>query len=104
MLPHLCGTHRAPEGSRFRPYDLVVVPRLEVDPEYFFTFSATGVMRMAKDVRGSSSSNHADFTPLAEWVHESTLFDAVSRIGFFKNYLTQRAFSRWHQVRIRCFA
>ncbi len=41
----------------------------------------------------------AEFISLAEWVREKTLFDLISSIGFFKNYLTGRAFRRWHKVR-----
>jgi len=40
----------------------------------------------------------AEFTTLAEWVREKTLFDLISSIRFFKNYLTGRAFRRWHKV------
>lgn len=35
---------------RFRPYDLMVVPRSKADPEYF-TMSATGVMRIKRGVQ-----------------------------------------------------
>lgn len=41
----------------------------------------------------------AEFTPLAEWVREKTLFDLISSIGFFRNYLTGRCFRRWLKVR-----
>lgn len=40
----------------------------------------------------------AEFTPLAEWVRERTLFDLISCVGFFRNYLTGRCFRRWHKV------
>lgn len=62
----------------------------QVDSEYF-TVSATGVMRIKRGVQ-------AEFTSLAEWVREKTLFDLISSIGFFKNYLTGRSFRRWHKV------
>ena len=75
---------------RFRPYDLVVVSRQKVEQEYF-TVSATGVMRIKKGVQ-------SEFTSLAEWVREKTLFDLISSIGFFKNYLTGRSFKHWHKV------
>ncbi|KXZ55711.1 DHC8 protein [Gonium pectorale] len=79
--------NRAPDGMRFRPYDLLVVRRQKIGPEYF-TVSATGVMRIKRGVQ-------AEFTPLAEWVREKTLFDLISAIGFFRNYLTGRCFRRW---------
>lgn len=48
-----------------------------------------------------SPSLQAEFTSLAEWVREKTMFDLISSIGFFKHYLTGRAFRRWHKVRAR---
>jgi dynein heavy chain len=77
---------------RFRPYDLVVVPRerLALYPEYF-TVSANGVMMVRRGVQ-------AEFVPLASWVRQASLFDLVSNIGFFKNYVTGRAFRRWHKA------
>eukprot|EP00878_Enallax_costatus_P031474 GHUV01034420.1.p1 GENE.GHUV01034420.1~~GHUV01034420.1.p1 ORF type:complete len:647 (+),score=200.09 GHUV01034420.1:874-2814(+) len=82
---------RAPEGVRFRPYDLIVVPRegLGRYPEYF-TMSANGVMTIRKGIQ-------ADFVPLSAWVRQTSLFDLVSNIGFYKNYITGRAFRRWHK-------
>lgn len=82
---------RAKGAVRFRPYDLVVVKRQKVDAEYF-TVSATGVMRIRHGIQ-------SEFTSLAEWVREKTLFDLISSIDFFKNYLTGRSFRRWHKVR-----
>jgi dynein heavy chain len=77
---------------RFRPYDLVVVPRerLALYPEHF-TVSANGVMMVRRGVQ-------AEFVPLASWVRQASLFDLVSNIGFFKNYVTGRAFRRWHKA------
>ena len=43
-------------------------------------------------------SLQAEFTSLAEWVREKTLFDLISAIGFFRNYLTGRCFRRWLKV------
>ena len=40
----------------------------------------------------------AEFVGLAEWVRQASLFDLVSAIGFFRHYITGRAFRRWHQV------
>jgi dynein heavy chain len=86
---HTC---RAPEGRLFRPYDLLVVAResLGLYDEYF-TISANGVMTIRKGVQ-------AEFVPLAEWVRQQSLFDSVSAIGFYRNYITGRAFRRWHSV------
>ena len=53
LLAFPYGRPRPPEGARYRPYDLVVVPRQEVRDEYL-TVSATGVVRIRKgaQVRG----------------------------------------------------
>jgi dynein heavy chain len=75
----------------FRPYDLLVVSRSQIGCEYY-TMSATGVMHIRK-------GSQAEFTPLADWVRERSMFDLIRQIGYFKKYLTGRAFSRWHQVR-----
>eukprot|EP00879_Flechtneria_rotunda_P031618 GHRR01034556.1.p1 GENE.GHRR01034556.1~~GHRR01034556.1.p1 ORF type:complete len:266 (+),score=71.90 GHRR01034556.1:18-815(+) len=82
---------RAPEGARYRPYDLVVVPRegLGRYPEYF-TMSANGVMTIRKGIQ-------AEFVPMAAWVRQHSLFDLISNIGFFRKYVTGRAFRRWHK-------
>ena len=53
--------------------------------------SATGVMRLRRGIQ-------SEFTSLAEWVREKTLFDLISSIDFFKNYITGRCFRRWHKV------
>eukprot|EP00798_Chlamydomonas_sp_ICE-L_P012760 gene12760-16011_t len=81
--------NRATASVRFRPYDLVVVSRQKTNHEYF-TMSATGVTRIRKGVQ-------AEFYSLSEWLREKTLFDLISNLGFFKNYLTGRCFRRWHK-------
>ncbi len=48
----------------------------------------------------SNPKPQAEFTSLAEWVREKTMFDLISSIGFFRNYLTGRAFRRWHKVSV----
>lgn len=84
--------YRAPEGRLFRPYDLLVVSREQLGLyEEYFTLSANGVMTIRKGVQ-------AEFVPLAEWVRQQSLFDTISAIGYFKNYITGRAFRRWHKV------
>ena len=82
---------RARLSVLFRPYDLVVVRREEIEPEYF-TISATGVMHIRKGVQ-------SDFTPLGEWMREKTMFDLISKIKYFRTYLVGRCFRRWKQVR-----
>lgn len=40
----------------------------------------------------------AEFTPLDTWVRHSSLFDLLTNIGFYRNFLAGRAFKRWHKV------
>lgn len=53
--------------------------------------SANGVMTIKKGIQ-------AEFVQLSAWVRQKSLFDLVSNIGFYKNYITGRAFRRWHKV------
>ena len=76
----------------FRPYDLVVVTREEIDPEYF-TISATGVMHIKK-------GEQSVFTLLGDWMRDEAMFNLISKIKFFRTYLIGRCFRRWHKVTI----
>lgn len=82
--------NRVHGSVKVRPYDVVVVPRDQIEKEYFL-FSATGVTRIN---RGSDS----EFYSLGEWVREKTMFELISSIGFYKNYIIGRAFRRWHKA------
>jgi dynein heavy chain len=78
----------------FRPYDLIIVSRKEVDSEYF-TISASGVVHV-------KPNRPSEFVSLAEWMHHSNAFNAIRSIRFFKNYLICKAFQLWQRnVRYR---
>ena len=79
--------NRAKTGRRFRPYDLVVVPKAEVEPEHF-TMSASGLVHTAPNTA-------SEFTPLSEWMRESTVYNVLSSIKFFKHYLVFKCFRAW---------
>lgn len=86
----------AEQGTDFKPYDLVVVPRAQVGAEYC-TISATGVMRMR---RGEQS----EFMPLGEWIREKYLFNLVRSIPFFRNFSIVKTFRAWkNYVRRKLF-
>ena len=80
--------NRAETGQRFRPYDLVVVPPRNVHPLEHFTMSATGVVRVAP-------GEPSDMIALAEWMRQSTIFNVISQINFYKNYLIFKTFRSW---------
>lgn len=60
--------NRAKTGDAFRPYDLVVVSREQVDTEYF-TMSALGVVHVFNEQQPS------EFIQLSTWMQQSTFFN-----------------------------
>eukprot|EP00761_Pharyngomonas_kirbyi_P002590 gb/GECH01002594.1/.p1 GENE.gb/GECH01002594.1/~~gb/GECH01002594.1/.p1 ORF type:complete len:999 (+),score=228.83 gb/GECH01002594.1/:1-2997(+) len=88
--------NRADTGLKFRPYDLVVVSREETNSEYF-TMSASGVVHVCPGLP-------TEFISLSDWMRESTLFNVLTRIGFFKNYIIGKTFKLWRKnVRFSLF-
>ncbi|RNF27392.1 putative dynein heavy chain [Trypanosoma conorhini] len=82
---------RAPQVLDFRPYDLsVCTAKRGVEEREHYIMSATGVVH----VRPGQPS---EVVSLAEWMRESSLFDVIRRIHFFKTYLVYKAFLRWHK-------
>jgi dynein heavy chain len=79
--------NRSDSGDNFRPYDLDVVPRKRIAPEYF-TISASGVVHIKPGVPSG-------FISLAEWIRESTMFNVLSSIRFFKHFLITKTFRLW---------
>jgi len=61
---------------------------LQVNGEHYI-FSTFGVLHVDADKTSESMS-------LAAWQRESVLFAAARCIPFFKNYLVQKAFHRFH--------
>jgi hypothetical protein len=76
--------NRADTKGEFRPYDLQVVPRKELEPEYF-TISSTGVVHVQPD-------QPSEFISLADWMHQSTVFNVLRSIPYFKHYLQGNTF------------
>lgn len=70
--------------------------RGEQAPEHF-VISATGVVRVAP-------AEPSEVMALADWMRESTLFNVLTRIQFFKTYLIGKAFTQWRRnVRFKMF-
>jgi dynein heavy chain len=74
-------------------YDLEVVDQKEIDKACYFTLSKQGVTFF----RNKSSQ----FTALAQWNREYTLFHKISSIRFFKLYKRWKAFTVWKKG-LRC--
>ena len=83
------------ESLEFRPYNLVVVRREDSNPEHY-TMSAEGVVHI-------TPGQPAEFTSLAQWMRESTLFNVLTRIRFFKNFLIGKAFREWRSSSVVSF-
>ncbi|RNF08530.1 dynein, axonemal, heavy polypeptide 1 [Trypanosoma rangeli] len=82
---------RAPQVLDFRPYDLIVCTvKRGVEEREHYIMSATGVVH----VRPGQPS---EVVSLAQWMRESSLFDVIRRIHFFRTYLVYKAFLRWHK-------
>lgn len=56
-------------------------------PEHF-TISAAGVVHV-------QPSEPSEFIPLAEWMHQSTAFNILRNIPYFKHYLVAKTFRLW---------
>ena len=84
----------APPGKRFRPYDLVVSNK----EGELYTMSAAGIVRVAPH-------EPSEFCTLAEWMRLSTIFNVISSIRFFKNYLLHKTFFSWcHNIRFNRYS
>ena len=89
--------NRAQQHLNFRPYDLVVVDRTEIDSEHF-TMSASGVVHI-------QPGQPSQFTPLGQWWRRSSLFNTLRSIPFFKNFSKAKTSQLWHQnVRFRKYS
>ena len=88
--------NRAMQGLLFRPYDLQVVMRGRQEPEHF-CISASGCVHV-------KPGHPSEVVSLAEWMRECTLFNVLTRIHFFKNYLVGKSFTQWRRnVRFRLY-
>ncbi|CAO2582639.1 Dynein heavy chain domain-containing protein 1 [Lemmus lemmus] len=71
----------------FKPYNLVVVPPNQVNPEHYI-FSPFGILHV-HPVEGSETMT------LGTWHRNSTIWHELQRIPFFKNCLLQKALTCW---------
>lgn len=77
----------------------------------YYTISAHGIVKvysekMRKQLRleGREDTASTQVVGLSDWMHESTLFNIITNIGFFKSYTITKIFSIWKKnVRFRSF-
>ena len=84
----------------FSPYDLRVVPKEKIGKDYFI-ITPTGISHAypvndpnRKD-KGKNPEQVAEFYTLSDWMYQSTLFNIMRRINYFKQYLPFKLFSMW---------
>jgi len=99
-------------GDQFRPYDLVKVDEDDekaLENEYF-TISAQGVVHVLHD-RSRKGAQHdvagfapTEFLSLSEWMQQSTMYNVLTSMKFFKHYLIGKVFALWKgNVRFKMF-
>ena len=119
---------RAQNTSQFRPYDLIIIHDYEeiLKLNEYFTVSSSGIVHvytkgpkrfiqapLNKDMGAIESNAHqgvpneesAEFNSLSDWMKESTQFNILSNIHFFKNYVNAKIFNIWRanvKYRIYC--
>ncbi|CAJ1027078.1 Dynein heavy chain, N-terminal region 2/Hydrolytic ATP binding site of dynein motor region/AAA domain (dynein-related subfamily)/Dynein heavy chain AAA lid domain/P-loop containing dynein motor region/AAA+ lid domain/P-loop containing dynein motor region D4/Microtubule-binding stalk of dynein motor/ATP-binding dynein motor region/Dynein heavy chain region D6 P-loop domain/Dynein heavy chain C-terminal domain containing protein, putative [Leishmania lindenbergi] len=76
----------APKGLDFRPYDLVATKKGSEEPEHYI-LSTTGIVHV-------QPGRFSEVMTLSEWMKESSLFNILRKIPFFKNFVLYKAFLR----------
>lgn len=98
------------KASDFRPYDLETVQdEKDLELEYF-TISAQGVIQVyesSEERRINDDLNNrtpTEFLSLSDWSTQSTMFNMLTSMKFFKNYLIGKIFKLWKgNVRYRTY-
>ncbi|XP_052095798.1 dynein heavy chain domain-containing protein 1-like isoform X11 [Mytilus californianus] len=75
----------------YNPYDLISVQKNKVNTEHY-VFSTFGVLHVYPDQPSETMS-------LSDWQREAVLWNAVSKIPFFKNFLVMKMFQKWRYNR-----
>lgn len=91
-----------------RPYDLLIehdIQKISKYPQYY-TVSPTGIVRVFNNLRflpdgglapavASGEEENTEYISLSDWMKESTQFNIVSNIHFFKNFSLIKLFTFW---------
>ena len=97
--------------ERFSPYSLDIVhdeARLAKVKEYF-TISFSGILHIFSNNKSRRKvsvmkEKPTEFISLSDWMKESTQFNIISNIDFFKHYLAVKVFRTWRKnVKFRLF-
>ena len=86
----------------FRPYDLVKTAFKENQKEQaldeYYTISANGIVHVWTEKgkkKASGGDTSTEVISLSDWMHESTMFNIITNIQFFKNYVIAKIFNLW---------
>ncbi len=74
--------------EKFRPYDLVVVPRAEASTKEHFIMSSESISIVQRGLP-------TEVIPLVTWMREATIFNVLTSTKCFKYYLVNKMFKRW---------
>ncbi|KAJ0392153.1 hypothetical protein P43SY_009213 [Pythium insidiosum] len=86
-LPATAIAIAAPVGSPTDAHRFTFTNPDDVESEHF-TMSADGLVHMAP-------SQPSEFIALSEWMRQSSMFNVLTSLRFFKHYLIYKAFSQW---------
>ena len=78
-------------SQRYDPYNLIEVPKEKINPEHF-VISSHSILHV-------QANRPSESQPLAEWYKEACQFQAISKIGFFKNFLLSKMFRKWKVIK-----
>ena len=122
---------KSDSGDDFRPYDLDVIPSAQVSAliasssgssgassskigtsaltslarasQMHYVMTEKGLTRMTRDpITGTILPS--EVIPISTWMRESSVFNVVSNMRFFRTYLPRKAFSAWRRaVRLKVY-
>lgn len=99
-----CKKKNEGENFNFRPYDLIRIESDKLSEDYFI-ITATGITHVyqtdvkddfvEKNSKDRNIDKVAEFYTLSDWMYQSTLFNILKRINYFKNYLPFKLLTIW---------
>ena len=102
--------HCVPSQTKyFSPYELDIVHN-ESDltkVSQYYTISFSGILHIFSSMQTRprlKNERPTEFISLSDWMKESTQFNIISNIDFFRHYLIVKIFRSWSKnVKFRCF-
>ena len=90
--------------QKFNPYKLKIIHDANdlTKVSEYYTVSPSGIVHIFSNGNVNKMENFASKTPtefisLSDWMRESTMFNILSNIDFFKNYLATKIFKSWRE-------